>query len=118
MFWLTVLCLSILPWLSIPRRIPPSPVVVERSSEARQRLTAERNHHRGRAPLESLLIFMGWAAYGLARRIAAISFKLRSTTRFRANGFNRAFSWRNRCLVGSLTWALASTRASGVWGVP
>jgi hypothetical protein len=118
LFWLTVLCLSILPWLSILWRIPPSLVAVERSSEARQRLTAERNRHQGRAPRESLLIFMGWGAYRLARRIAAISFKLRSTTRFRANGFNRAFSWRNRCLVASVTSALASTRASGVWGVP
>ena len=52
-----------LSWLSIPPHALPSPVAVERSGEARQRLTAERNRHRGRLPWSCHRWFMRWAAH-------------------------------------------------------
>ncbi len=55
-FGLFVLCASSIARLSSRRRTPSCPVAVERSREARQRLSAERNRHRARLP---------WGARGI-----------------------------------------------------
>ena len=56
--------------------------------------------------------------YWRIRRSAVIPFKPRATACLNANGFKRAFSWRNRCLVCTVTSGLANTRAKGVWAGP
>jgi len=113
-------CSSLLhPTLAVnPPRIPSAPVAAERSCEARQRLTAERSRHRGRLPLSRRPLPIRWTAHGRAPRIAAISFRLRSTACFKAKGFKLALCCRNRCLVCAVTWALPNTRAKGVWAAP